>query len=64
MALICISKDELGHFYIPEKRVLNVRYDYKCNLTTVTYIDEDEEGGEDVFFAHVFGEPTFIGVGE
>ena len=64
MAFICITKDELGHFYIPEKRVLNVRYEYKRNITTVTYIDEDEEGGEDVFFAHVSGEPTFIGVGE
>ena len=64
MALICIRKDDQGYFYIPEKRVLQVQYEHKRNCTTVAYIDEDEEGEEEVFFAHVSGEPTFIGVGE
>lgn len=64
MALICIRKDDLGYLYIPEKRVLHVQYEYKRSVTTVAYIDEDEEGDEEVFFAHVSGEPTFIGVGE
>jgi hypothetical protein len=64
MAFICIRKDDQGYFYIPEKRVLQVQYEYKRGCTTVAYIDENEEGEEDVFFALVSGEPTFIGVGE
>lgn len=64
MAFICIAKDELGYSYIPEKRVLRVQYDDRRRVTTVTFLDEREDGEEDVFFAHVFGEPKFIGVGE
>ena len=64
MAFICIKKDDLGYSYIPEKRVVSVRYDYKRNVTTVTYMDEDEHGDEDFFFSNVSGEPLFIGVGE
>jgi len=64
MALICVRKNELGYFYMPEKSVVSVMYDYKRNVTTVTYMDEDEYGEEDVFFGHVSGEPLFIGVGE
>lgn len=64
MAFICIKKDELGYSYIPEKRVLHVQYDDRHRVTTVTYLDEHADVEGDVFFAHVFGEPKFIGAGE